>query len=152
MTDFPKEARVRIRMRQETYQRIAKIAELRHLSVSEYLYEVCETLEEDYLTYHAFNASWHSTVSSHLLAVLIRLIAGKNFSRDILADISAHAKWQVGKGPMRPTADWSRPDNETYEAVAALIERYDRLVTDRLGDIIKGERWDAEDRRAWRGY
>ena len=54
-------------MRAETYERIARIAATRRLSVDDYLREVVETLQEDYLTYQAFNASWHATMASHML-------------------------------------------------------------------------------------
>ncbi len=137
-------------MRAETYERIAKIAATRRLSVADYLHEVIETMEEDYLTYQAFNASWHATMASHMLVVVIRILTGKKFSRRILSDVAAHMKWQVGKGPSRPTADWSRPSDETDDALMAMFRYYERLLADRLGEIVS-EPWDEEDTRGWRG-
>ena len=81
---------------------------------------------------------------------MIRLLTGKKFSRKILSDVAAHMKWQVGKGPARPTADWSSPDDETDDALMAMFQYYERLLADRLGEIVT-EPWDEEDTRGWRG-
>ncbi len=135
MDSQPKDARVRVRISNAAMERLNRIAKARNLDVFDYLRGVLENHEDDYIAYHAYNASRHATLAALVMMVYLQVTTNKNFNPDVLKDVGKHVFGIVGEGPARPQWVGGSAPASGDDFTEALIDMYSRFIADRFPEM-----------------
>jgi hypothetical protein len=135
MTSHKIDTRVRLNLSERTHARLSAIAKSREMGLADYCVRVLEGVDDDFVAYHAYNASKHSTLAVYILMVMLQIDRGKQIQSEVAAQLGKLVHAAVGHGPAMPRFDGDLPEVEPDVFVEALMDFYSRFAADRFPDL-----------------